>query len=89
MFDLLVKPGPTLSRAEIVQVKRVARDLLVRLKRETAILDWWRKPSMRDQVRIAIEEELDKLPVAFIQDIWARKVQDTFRFVYKRQPTMH
>ncbi|WP_029013336.1 type I restriction endonuclease subunit R [Niveispirillum irakense] len=89
VFDLLVKPGPTLSRAEIVQVKRVARDLLARLKRETAILDWWRKPSMRDQVRIAIEEELDKLPEAFIQDIWERKVQDTFRFVYERQPTMH
>src|SRR5690606_27462759 len=50
VFDLLMKPRPELTDAEVKQVKAVARELLETLKREKLVLDW-RK---RQQTRAAV-----------------------------------
>jgi hypothetical protein len=40
IFDLLTKPEVALSKAEEREVKKVAKELLVKLKREKLVLDW-------------------------------------------------
>ncbi len=40
IFDLLIRPAPNLSKAEEVQVKKVAEELLAVLKRDKIVLDW-------------------------------------------------
>ena len=40
IFDLLTKPDTKLTKAEEIEVKKVARELLETLKREKLVLDW-------------------------------------------------
>ena len=84
VFDLLTKPDPKLTKAEEVEVKRIARSLLERLKSEKLVLHWWKKPWTKAAVRVAIEEELDKLPQAYEKPVWDKKVEMAFQFVYER-----
>lgn len=86
VFDLLTKPEPKLTKAEEIEVKKIARALLQRLKTEKLVLDWWKKPWTKAAVRVAIEEELDKLPEAYEQPVWDDKVERAFQFVYERYP---
>jgi type I restriction enzyme, R subunit len=61
IFDLLVKEK--LNPDEVGQVKKVAHDLLVKLKTEKFVLDWKRKEETRDDVKITIRDILyDTLP---------------------------
>ena len=62
VFDLLTKPEPTLKKNEELLVKKVARDLLEKLKREKLVLDWRKRQQSRAAVRTAIEDVLDRLP---------------------------
>jgi type I restriction enzyme R subunit len=84
VFDLLTKPEPKLTKAEVIEVKKIARTLLERLKKEKLVLDWWKKPWTKAAVRVAIEEELDHLPEAYGKPIWDSKVEMAFQFVYER-----
>ena len=40
IFDLLTKPAITLTKQETAEVKKVARTLLEKLKKEKLVLDW-------------------------------------------------
>ena len=62
IFDLLTRPGPNLSTDEEKQVKRVAEELLVKLKRDKLVLDWRKEQQTRAAVRVTVEEMLDRLP---------------------------
>jgi len=62
VFDLLTKPEPVLKKNEEMQVKKVAHDLLEKLKREKLVLDWRKRQQSRAAVRTAIEDVLDELP---------------------------
>ena len=68
VFDLLTKPGLSLSAQEQKQVKQVARELLETLKREKLVLDWRKRQQTRAQVKVTIEECLDRgLPEKYNQ----------------------
>jgi len=61
IFDLLLKENLNPDEAE--QVKRVAHDLLAKLKTEKFVLDWKRKEETRADVKITIRDMLyDNLP---------------------------
>jgi len=60
VFDLLTKPDLNLSAQEQKQVKQVARELLDTLKREKLVLDWRKRQRTRAQVKVTIEECLDR-----------------------------
>ena len=62
VFDLLTKPDPVLKKKEEAQVKKVARELLEKIKREKLVLDWRKRQQSRAAVRTAIEDILDELP---------------------------
>ena len=83
MFDLLTKPDPGLSEAERAAVKRVARELLDTLKRETLVLDWRKRQQSRAQVRTTIECALDDgLPDAYTPELYRAKCDAVYQHVY-------
>ncbi|KKR70258.1 MAG: Type I site-specific deoxyribonuclease, HsdR family [Candidatus Roizmanbacteria bacterium GW2011_GWB1_40_7] len=61
IFDILRKEN--LNPGEVDQVKKVAKELLVKLKAEKLVLDWKRKEETRADVKITIRDLLyDELP---------------------------
>jgi type I restriction enzyme, R subunit len=84
IFDLLTKPDPTLTKPQEVAVKKVARALLDKLRREKFILDWTRKEQARADVRKTIAEDLDMLPEPYTKEIYDRKCDSLYQFFYER-----
>jgi len=61
IFDLLLKEN--LNPNQVEQVKKVAQELLAKLKTEKFVLDWKRKEETRADVKITIRDMLyDNLP---------------------------
>ena len=61
IFDLLLKEN--LNPNEVEQVKKVAQELLAKLKTEKFVLDWKRKEETRADMKITIRDMLyDNLP---------------------------
>jgi type I restriction enzyme, R subunit len=82
IYDLLMRPAPELTEVERKQVKRVAESLLELLKREKLVLDWRKEQRARAGVRLAVEEQLDKLPEKFTTDLYERKCDAVYQHVF-------
>jgi len=54
VFDILTRLAPELSTEECVEVKKVARQLLERLK-ELIVLDWRKRQASRSRVKDALK----------------------------------
>jgi type I restriction enzyme, R subunit len=82
----LTRPAPELTTEERAEVKKVARDLLKRLK-ELLVLNWRQKVTVRSQVRLAIEDALDAgLPRAYSPEIYKAKCSAVFEHMYEKYP---
>jgi type I restriction enzyme R subunit len=85
IFDILTKPDLELSDNERDQVKRIARDLLGRVKHECEAIDWERKPETRAAVHSAIRSILDNLPhPRYDHALWDDKVSRTYLWIRQR-----
>ncbi len=83
VFDILTKPDMKLTQKEKNQVKKVARDLLTKLKAEMLVLDWRKRQQNRAQVMVTIEDMLDKeLPEKFTEDIFHEKCGLVYQHIY-------
>ena len=83
IFDLLTKPTVKLTKKEEMQVKKVAKELLDKLKSELC-LDWRKKHQARESVKLSIEETLDGLPEEpFNKDLYQQKCNVVFQHVYE------
>jgi type I restriction enzyme R subunit len=83
VFDLLAKPDIGLSQKERNQLKKAARDLLNILKAEKLVLDWRKRQQSRAQVKVTIEDILDKeLPGKFTRDIYKQKCEVVYQHIY-------
>ena len=85
IFDILTRPAPELSTAERDEVKKVAKDLLSRLK-ELLVLNWRQKSAARSSLKLAIEDTLDTLPDAYDRPLYAQKCTALFEHVYESYP---
>ena len=86
IFDILTRPAPDLSAKEREEVKKVARDLLTRLK-ELLVLSWRQKSTTRSKLRLAIEDTLDLgLPRAYTPELYDQKCAAVFEHVYESYP---
>jgi type I restriction enzyme R subunit len=84
VFDLLTRPGPTLSTEERNEVKKVARQLLAKV-RGILTVDWQKTAQARARVRDAIEEALDEgLPRVYTEEVFRAKAGVVFQHVYER-----
>ena len=85
IFDILTRSAPDLSAAERNEVKKVAKDLLSRLK-ELLVLNWRQKSAARSTLKIAIEDTLDTLPDSYDMVLYAEKCSLVFEHVYESYP---
>jgi type I restriction enzyme R subunit len=86
IFDILTRPAPELTTEERAEVKKVARELLARLK-ELLVLDWRKKSGARSQLKLAIEDALDAgLPRAYTPELYRQKCSAVFEHVYESYP---
>jgi len=83
LFDILTKPEMKLTQKERVAVKKVAEQLLGRLKEEKLVLDWRKRQQSRAEVRLTIETMLDQLPPTFTPDIFATKCDMVYQHVFE------
>jgi type I restriction enzyme R subunit len=83
IFDILTRPGPTLTTEERDEVKKVARQLLERLN-ALLVIGWRQKVRSRAAVRLAIEGGLDEgLPRAYTKETYQTKCNALFEHVYE------
>ncbi len=86
IFDILTRPAPDLTADERAEVKKVAKDLLERLK-DLLVLNWRAKSAARSSLKLAIEDALDTgLPRAYSTDLYKQKVAAVFEHVYESYP---
>ena len=86
IFDILTRPAPELSSAEREEVKKVARELLGRLK-ALLVLNWRQKSAARSSLKLTIEDTLDTgLPRAYTPELFKQKVSALFEHVYESYP---
>lgn len=86
IFDILTRPAPDLTADERAEVKKVAKDLLERLK-DLLVLNWRAKSAARSSLKLAIEDTLDTgLPRAYTTDLYKQKVAAVFEHVYESYP---
>jgi len=86
IFDILTRPAPELTTDERAEVKKIARELLNRLK-QLLVLNWRQKAAARSQLKLAIEDALDSgLPRAYTPDLYRQKCSAVFEHVYESYP---
>ena len=85
IFDILTRPAPELTPEERATIKKVARDLLQRI-RNLLVLSWRDKAAARASVKNTIEDMLDGLPDAYTKDIYRQKCDAVFEHVYESYP---
>jgi type I restriction enzyme R subunit len=86
IFDILTRPAPELSTDERAEVKKVAKELLVRLK-QLLVLNWRQKAAARSALRLRIEDVLDHgLPRAYSPELYNQKCVAVFQHVYESYP---
>lgn len=83
VFDLLTRPGPELTKKERDAVKRIARELLVKLRGELT-MDWQKRAQSQARVRERIADVLELLPEAYSTDVFEAKTVAVFQHVYER-----
>ena len=89
IFDILTRPAPQLTSEERIEVKKVARELLARLK-SLLVISWRHKSSARSQLKMAIEDSLDSgLPRAYTSQLYAEKCTAVFAHVYESYPEIN
>jgi len=83
IYDLLVNPPLKMTQKDILAVKKVAHDLLEKLKAEKLVLDWRKKQQARASVRLCIEEILENLPPIFTTEIYRQKCGLVYHHVHE------
>ena len=68
---------------EKLHVKKIAKDLLEKLRREKLVLDWRKRQQSRAQVRVTIEDVLDKgLPGIYTPELYNKKCDVIYQHIY-------
>lgn len=85
IFDLLTNPVPKLTKAEVIEVKAVARKLLERLHELIDAVDWQRGQETRGAVWTELRMQLNALPESpYPEALWNAKVSQIWEFVQDR-----
>ncbi len=84
IFDLLTKPEPTLTKSQAADVKRIAKDLIEKLKDELLVLDWKKRQVTRARVEVCIQDELDELPTIYDRRLYADKCSRVYEHVFEK-----
>jgi type I restriction enzyme R subunit len=83
IFDLLTQPEPKLSDKEVDEVKKVAKELLAKLKAEKLVLDWKLKTQTKADVERTIRDYYIKLPSTYTPELRREKRVKTYAHIYE------
>jgi type I restriction enzyme R subunit len=83
IFDLLTKPDMALTKQETAGVKKVAKSLLDKLKREKLVLDWRKQQTTRAMVFVTIQDILNELPRAYSKELFDQKCDVLYQHFYE------
>lgn len=83
IFDLLTKPDLALTEKEVELVKKVAKDLLKKIK-EKLVIHWKQKQEAKAALRVSIEEALDEgLPDrTYNRKVFSEKCEAIYQHVF-------
>ncbi len=85
ILDLLTAPTLALTKDERGAVKQIARDLLATLKREQKlVLDWRKYQRTRADVRLTIEQVLERLPQRYSQQQYQVACDSVYQYIYDK-----
>jgi type I restriction enzyme R subunit len=85
IFDLLTKPEPKLTKAQEPEVKKVARDLLIKLNDHLNVFQWRARQQTRAAVQSALRFALNELPEEpYPEPIWETKVDAVWAYLFSR-----
>jgi type I restriction enzyme R subunit len=85
VLDLLTAPTLALLKEEREAVKQIARELLQTLKREQKlVLDWRKYQRTRADVRLTIEQVLDRLPPRYSQQHYHVACDSVYQHIYDK-----
>lgn len=82
IFDILNKPEVTKKDSEVEKIKKISKELLLKLKSEKFTLDWQKKQMSRAKVKVTIKDQLENLPSCF-SDIYEAKCQKVYSYLYE------
>jgi len=82
IYDLLIKSLRQITKEEILSIKKIAHELLEKLKSEKLILDWRKKQQSRASVRLCIEKTLENLPPVFTDELYNQKCGQIYQHIY-------
>ncbi len=86
IYDLLTRPEPKLTKAQTLQVKKVAKELLAKLQDHVGVFQWRQRQQTRAAVQWTIKQVLNELPEEpYPEELWNLKVEETWQFVFGRQ----
>jgi type I restriction enzyme R subunit len=86
IFDLLTKPEPKLTKAQELEVKKVARELLGKLQDQLAVDQWRAKQQTLAAVQSTIRFTLNELPEEpYPEPVWNEKVDAVWAFIRDRR----
>ena len=83
IFDLLTRPNIALTKTEIAEVKKVAKSLLDKLKREMLVLGWRKHQTSRARLVITINELMKKLPRTYTKELYQSKCDAVYQHFYE------
>lgn len=83
IYDLLVNPPVKITQKETLAVKKIAHDLLEKLKSNKLVLDWRKKQQARASVKLCIEQTLEGLPSVFDDGLYHQKCGLIYQHVYE------
>jgi type I restriction enzyme R subunit len=83
IFDLLTKPDVVLTSQETAEVKKVAKSLLEKLKKEKLVLDWRKQQTTRAMVFTTIQDILDELPRVYSPELYKQKCDVVYQHFYE------
>jgi type I restriction enzyme, R subunit len=82
IFDLLTKPDITLTKPETAEVKKAAKSLLEKMKREKLVLDWREQQTTRAMVFTTVQDILDQLPRKYTPELYEQKCDLVYQHFY-------
>jgi type I restriction enzyme R subunit len=86
ILDILTRPAPALTTEERDELKKVAKQLLAKLK-GLLVLDWRKRQTSQARVRDAIKDLLDAgLPRAYTPELYQQKCSSVYEHIYESYP---
>ena len=83
IFDLLTQPEPELTEKERDEVKKVAKEMLAKLKAEKLVLDWKLKTQTKADVESTIWRFFRQLPSCYTPELKKDKRVKTYAHIYE------